>query len=220
MCLLEIFNIMGKRKKKNFGFKKSVIDGTEHIFGASMTEGLPESYSYKKYVPDVLNQGEDPICVPCALATYINWQLNLADGVRKDNKVDYYEIYKSKTIDGEGMTFKEGLGYLLKHGVKTKAGLYKIKSYAMIRNFVSLKNAIVMNGPCFGALPVYSYDDNFWIKKGEQSLMGYHAISIVGYDKDGFIIRNSWGRSFGDDGYTTIPYEELNKFVEIWTIVE
>ena len=52
------------------------------------------------------------------------------------------------------------------------------------------------------------------------SLLGYHAISIVGYDENGFIIRNSWGKSFCDNGYTTLPYEEFNKLMEAWTIID
>ena len=50
--------------------------------------------------------------------------------------------------------------------------------------------------------------------------MGYHAIAIVGYDKNGFIIRNSWGKSYADGGYTYIPEDEMNYFVELWTISE
>lgn len=218
MCLAFLFN-MGK-KKKNFGFKKSIIDGTEHIFGVSMNEALPKEYSYRKYLPDVLNQGDNPICVPCSLSAYINWNKNLSDGSSKDNKISYAEIYKSKTTNGDGMTFKEGLSYLLKHGVTTANGIFKIKSYAMLKGLIHLKTALVMNGPCLGALPVYNYSAKFWEKQYGDTLMGYHAISIVGYNLDGFIIRNSWGRTYADGGYTVIPFEEFNKFVEIWTIVE
>ena len=81
-----------------------------------------------------------------------------------------------------------------------------------------LKAAIVMNGPCFGALPVYSDYCDFWINRG-QGLQGYHAISIVGYNENGFIIRNSWGKGFCEDGYTVIPYDEFNKLIEIWTVM-
>ena len=91
-----------------FGFKPSEIDGTEYIFGTGGSEmQLPEKYSYKNFLPKVLDQGEDPICVPCSLSAYLNWHENLPTGSKKDNKVDYYEIYGIKTTRGEGMTFKE-----------------------------------------------------------------------------------------------------------------
>ena len=90
MCLAFLFN-MGK-KKKNFGFKKSIIDGTEHIFGVSMNEALPKEYSYRKYLPDVLNQGDNPICVPCSLSAYINWNKNLSDGQIIIDQVTWQQI--------------------------------------------------------------------------------------------------------------------------------
>ena len=38
-------------------------------------------------------------------------------------------------------------------------------------------------------------------------------------DNNGFIIRNSWGSSFGSEGYTKIPNEDLGKFIELWSII-
>ena len=53
---------------------------------------------------------------------------------------------------------------------------------------------------------------------------GYHAMVVVGYsEKDSvYIVRNSWGTSFGDDGYCYIPFSyidnpELNRFSCILT---
>lgn len=204
-----------------FGFKPSEIDGTEYIFGTGGSEmQLPAKYSYKNFLPKVLDQGEDPICVPCSLSAYLNWYENLPTGSKKDNKVDYYEIYGIKTTRGEGMTFKEAFSYLRHHGVASKAGVLKIGHYAMVRGIFHLRNALVANGPCFGALPVYNMTDKFWNKMSGDRLLGYHAISIVGYDEDGFIIRNSWGSGFGDRGYTHIPDEECGKFIELWTVLD
>ncbi len=49
--------------------------------------------------------------------------------------------------------------------------------------------------------------------------MGYHAISIVGYNKEGFIIRNSWGKTYGNGGYGIIKYDDMDKMLEMWTIL-
>lgn len=53
---------------------------------------------------------------------------------------------------------------------------------------------------------------------------GYHAMVVVGYsEKDNvYIVRNSWGESFGDNGYCYIPFSyidnpELNTFCCILT---
>ena len=205
-------------KERVFGFKPSIIDGTERIFDTIDKIELPEKYTFKAYMPPVINQGEDSICVPCSVSTYLNWKENLKSGEVKDNKVSLFEIYDSRETDGEGMTFKDAFKYLKHKGVSSKAGKLKISAYGKINNPLALKYAIVMNGPCFGALPVYSDDYDFWNKKHGDTLLGYHAISIIGYDEEGFFIRNSWGTSFGNHGYILMPYEDFDNIFEIWTI--
>lgn len=37
---------------------------------------------------------------------------------------------------------------------------------------------------------------------------GGHAVAIVGYTKDGFIIQNSWGEQWGKNGFALLPYED------------
>lgn len=207
--------------ERNYGFLPSVMDGTEIVFSASFEDKLLPQYCYKEYLPQVIDQGALSICVPCSLSAYLNWKKNLEDGDNKrDNKIALMDIYNCRTTDGDGMTFKEALHYLRHNGVRSESGVLKITRYARVKDPISLKSAILMNGPCVGALPVYSEHCDFWVKHPGDRLLGYHAIAIVGFDKDGFIIRNSWGRSFCDKGYTTLDYEEFDKLLEAWTMME
>lgn len=55
------------------------------------------------------------------------------------------------------------------------------------------------------------------------TVQGGHAIMCVGYDdsKQCFIIRNSWGDSWGDKGYCYLPYEyasDPNLANDFWTL--
>lgn len=206
---------------RDFGYKESIMDGTELIYGASPEIKIPEKCSYIKYLPKVIDQGYNPICVPCSISAYINWNINMQDGENKrDNKVNLFEIYASRTNDGDnGMSFKDALRFMRHNGVKTDAGVQKIRRYAKVGGIEQLKNALVSNGPCLGALPVWNLKDEFWNAKWNDNYQGGHAISIVGYDKKGFIIRNSWGASYGEDGYSTIDYSDFNLFFEVWTII-
>jgi len=57
---------------------------------------------------------------------------------------------------------------------------------------------------------------------GEQAVGG-HAVLAVGYDdsQNWFIVRNSWGTSWGMKGYFTLPYSYLlnaNLADDFWTI--
>lgn len=209
------------KENQSFGFEPTKFDGTEHIYGASLpVQTIPGKYSYRDFMPPVLNQGEKSICVPCSVSAFLNWRENMKTGnTRKDNKIDYNELYKARTNEGEGMTYKEAFRYLRHHGVSSNAGNLKIEEYALIRSVIQLKDALFVNGPCFGALPVYNDRADFWNKMEGDGFYGYHAISIVGYNEDGFIIRNSWGTGFADRGYTTLKYCDFPKLLEIWTVM-
>ncbi len=37
---------------------------------------------------------------------------------------------------------------------------------------------------------------------------GGHAVAIVGYTREGFIIQNSWGEKWGNKGFALLPYED------------
>lgn len=207
----------------NYGFVPSKIDGTEVEFKEVKGFEIPDKYSYKKYLPNVINQGNKPICVPCSVSAYINWNKNLLNGNNTfDNKVDLNQIFESRTNDSnDGMSFKDAFKFLRHDGVDTETGKYKIGRYAKVGSEIALKQAILMNGPCVGGLPVFnSKSDEFWIKNPYTDFEGGHAISIVGYNDDGFIIRNSWGKSYGENGYYVINMSDFKYFTEIWTIFD
>ena len=210
---------MAIRKSRALGCAPSNMDGSEHVFTARESMDLPEEYSYVDYMSKVLDQGQDPICVACSISAYVNWKLNMRTGRKDDHGANLKEFFNAAGGGKDGMTFKDGLRYLRHNGMITKDGIFKIKEYALVNSMIALKHAIIMNGPCLGALPVYNMTSpEFWRKTGRE-YYGGHAISIVGWNKTGFIIRNSWGKYFGSKGYVTIPYEFFSSFYEVWTII-
>lgn len=207
----------------NYGFVPSKIDGTEYQFEEKKGFEMPKKYSYKKFLPEVINQGNRPICVPCSVSAYINWYKNLETGKNDfDNKVNLEQIFDSRTEGGdEGMSFKDAFKFLRHEGVDTINGKYRLNRYAKIGSEIQLKQALIANGPCVGGLPVYNdMAWEFWKKKNGDSFLGGHAVSVVGYNEDGFIIRNSWGRSYAEKGYVLLPYSDLLSFTELWTIID
>lgn len=193
----------------NFGYIKSKLDGSEQKFSSTL-KTVPEQFSYIPDLPKVLDQGSEPICVPCSISAYIDWK------ERKDAKTNLKEIFANGGTD-TGMSFKDALHFIKHNGVSTASGNFKIKQYAMVGSIPVLKSAIVMNGPCIAGLPVYNNTMEFW--KETDALQGGHAVAIVGYDKDGFILRNSWGQYFGQKGYTHMSYKDFQNFYEIWTLI-
>jgi C1A family cysteine protease len=39
-------------------------------------------------------------------------------------------------------------------------------------------------------------------------------------NNEGFIIRNSWGKLYADNGYAVVKYKDFNKILECWTIID
>lgn len=213
---------MARNVELKFGWSPSKIDGTEYKFSPIKNLKVPEQYTFQEHMPPILNQGSTNMCVTFALSAHIDWNINMDYGTdKKDNNVDRKSIYSARKTSGDrGMTFKEALSYVRKNGVKTSRGIRKIDHYAIIGSPEMLKQAIIANGPCIAGLVAYNSRPEFWNKSLNDECLGGHAVAIVGYNKDGFVIRNSWGTSYGFKGYATLRYEDFSKIRECWTIVD
>jgi hypothetical protein len=48
-------------------------------------------------------------------------------------------------------------------------------------------------------------------------VVGGHAYCLVGYNEIGFLVQNSWGTSWGNGGFATLPYEDwLDSAYDAW----
>ena len=207
----------------NFGYIKSELDGSEDKYRLSTNMELLKEFSYINDLPPVMNQGSNPICVTCSCSAYLNWKVGMEKAKPIDAGVNLFEIYNAKSNVGDGMTYKAAFDFLVRKGVHSNEGLLKIGGYALVKGPRHLKGALIENGPCFGALMVYGnrygeMDDEFW--KKTDNCMGGHAISIVGYTEEGFIIRNSWGKGYGKNGYILLKNQDFGDFLEIWTVIK
>lgn len=53
-----------------------------------------------------------------------------------------------------------------------------------------------------------------------EALLGAHVALVVGYDdgKKQFIVMNSWGQQWGDNGYFYLPYDYIQYMSDLWTV--
>lgn len=207
-----------KNKQMTFGLgcTPSVMDGTEHEVTLDEKVELPAEFTWQDAMPPVRNQGMSSTCVCQSLTGCLDFLYNSKNnvsGVCNGFSIDeLYSIRANKNADG--MTFKEALKYLKHNGLKGE----KINSYAKVPSFEVAKYAIVMFGPIVCGLPVYTTNSTFWRKPGR--FQGGHAVTLVGYNKDGFIVRNSWGTGWGKRGHSILSYEDfMNYCFEAWTIL-
>jgi hypothetical protein len=51
----------------------------------------------------------------------------------------------------------------------------------------------------------------------DAAVLGGHAFAIVGYNKTGFLVQNSWGAEWGGGGFATLPYGDwLESAFDAW----
>jgi C1A family cysteine protease len=113
-------------------------------------------------------------------------------------------LERSLPFDGSLVGGEEGSFY-------ADAASRKINSYFNLISSTgdklsSFRRWIANNGPILVCLDV----DSTWDAIGSNGKLnkynaasagGGHAVALVGYTKDYFIVRNSWGTSWGDKGY-------------------
>lgn len=108
---------------------------------------------------------------------------------------------------------------------------YQITSYYRLGSLEEMKHTLADGFPFVFGFSVYeSFESSTVEKTGivplpekNERLLGGHAVMCVGYD-DGesqFLIRNSWGTSWGLSGYCLMPYgyfTNTNLSSDFWTI--
>jgi C1A family cysteine protease len=104
--------------------------------------------------------------------------------------------------------------------VFTEALNHKISTYARVpRTLNQMKGCLAAGFPFVFGFTVYeSFESQEVAKTGvapmpspSEEVLGGHAVLCVGYDdqQQRFIVRNSWGPSWAQGGYFTLPYSYL-----------
>ena len=106
------------------------------------------------------------------------------------------------------------------------AARLKITSYFNLgRSLGNWRTWLATKGPILTALNVDATWDNAKKTRGKldkyqpDTTRGGHAVALVGYTPDRFIVRNSWGTSWGDQGfgYASLSYAQA-AFTEAYGI--
>ncbi|MDB6143316.1 MAG: peptidase [Pseudomonas sp.] len=114
----------------------------------------------------------------------------------------------------------------------THAKKYKAVEYQRVaQNLNQMKGCLFAGFPFVFGFTVYdSFEGAQVAKTGvvpmpapSEKVLGGHCVVAVGYDdsKQSFIVRNSWGTTWGLQGYCTMPYSYLmdpNLSSDFWTI--
>ncbi len=143
-----------------------------------------------------------------------------------------------KTLKKQGVCSEKKWPYLIsKFSVKPTPACYKealnhqITSYHRILTLDEMRTCLAEGFPFVFGFTVYESFETKEVAgtgivnmpKPEEKTLGGHAVLAVGYDDQErrFIIRNSWGTAWGQNGYFTMPYDYLadrNLSDDFWAI--
>lgn len=200
----------------------------------------PKTLDLRKDLPAVWNQGVDGPCSAFAAAAIKMWQEKKDYGLKQE--LSKYFIYNIRSNRPQpGMNPRDTMKILQKYGVPTaksyhlrkmrhperipqwvwqEAANHRIIGYARIQTIEGVKKSLYKNGPAYIAMPVFNGGERFWKPGFGDKQLGGHALVIVGYNSEGFILRNSWGTGWADGGHSIYPYSDFGAHYEIWTMVD
>lgn len=176
-----------------------------------------------------------PFIDPSRLFIYFNERV-LEDTVA----VDAGAMLRSgiKTVVKQGAATERAWPYIIRKfktkppkAAYTEAEKYQALSYLRINNryLSQMKGCLAEGFPfVFGSMLYASFYDAAGtgivpMPKSNEEAVGGHAMLAVGYSdtRKAFLVRNSWGTSWGKSGYHWMPYEYLANTAlsdDFWTI--
>lgn len=208
-------------------------------------EDFPAEFAL--WTPEVKNQGVINSCV-AHVAAQIEEYFNHKERGKYDKLSVGYVYGCRYSYKGEGMYLRDALKTLKDKGICTYnefpynkevpeiINLYnkqsnwttdtqnKISTYFSIgtKDSNKIKHSLMNCGPIMISVPWYS---DYKVENGKiispsnfNSDYGHHAILLYGWNRDGWLIQNSWGSAWGNKGKATYPYNY--PIAEAWGITD
>ena len=239
---LHTFVKVGLRKFR-LNVLKSKITPTDkrmknNIYGSS----VPRSLDLRSRMKPVRDQGSEGSCVAFSSCAMKEFQ-EAKEGTFVDYFSPWFIYLQREDITHPGMNLKNALDILKTNGVCSEvdfpyekaaskneissaiyatAKKYAISDYALVETINELKSALTERGPCLIAFICYNSSPTFWKQANpSETSLGGHCVTVCGYDDlKGFLIRNSWGTDWGENGYTWFPYADFDLHAEIWSSLD
>lgn len=189
------------------------------------------SLSRNNWTTPVKDQGDCGSCVAFATVGTIesNLKISRKDPLRDPDLSEADLFFRGcGNCSGSGWNFAHALIYARNSGIPDEAcypyngdgpcpdrdkRAIKIDNWRVIYSISQAKEWISKNGPLMTGMEVC--DDFFYYTGGvyvyeSGDVVGNHTICVVGYDEvqKCWICKNSWGTSWGDDGWFKIAYGE------------
>lgn len=100
----------------------------------------------------------------------------------------------------------------------------RVSFYHSTKDVAAMKTWLARRGPLITTMSVYqdfqSFSGQGIYHHVTGDRVGGHCVCVVGYDDNekAWIIKNSWGSSWGDGGFARIAYGEVGISAEMWAV--
>jgi hypothetical protein len=180
-------------------------------------------------ISKIIKKGQ---CLPVSLCTIKEWQEHKNSTFWEYFSSDYIYLNRNNK-NKSGISLNESIHISTTLGMlpekyennseeeKLNIALqYKFNTYNYIDSINDLKYSLINNGPCCIILPLYNENNfEFWINNiEEQTKKDWHAVTVIGWTADAFILRNCWGPNWAYSGYTYFQFEHWNLLNKALTI--
>jgi len=108
---------------------------------------------------------------------------------------------------------------------QTYKGLFyvKLESLQHIKAFLRIQLPVAFGFTCYESIddPKTADTGVIPVPKNGERVVGGHAVAAVGYTDSDVIIRNSWSKKWGEDGYGYLPYWyfENKQSSDFWAVL-
>ena len=218
-----------------YGCKKEIVDKRDYKMFISSVKSTIYPNRYEITIPSVKDQGIVNSCVAHTLASFLE-EVHKKENIQFSTGFIYGYRPVGYSQD-QGMFPRQAVKTLLKIGdvpkesfdhnkelpeikklvdskfdeLKDLASKYKIQSYARIYTKQDIMNCLYNDITVPISIPVYNnlaYDKNtFVIKEPNGECDGYHMVLLVGWNEKGYILQNSWGLDWADNGRAILPFD-------------
>jgi len=215
----------------------STTSNTTALNHPSLASSPPATLDLRPQLMAVKDQGRTDTCAGQTAACIKEYQEYHDTFVRANYSPQF--VYNNRVNKPEaGMYGRDVMRIMHKLGVATESSYpfgstqnpsddviaeayhYRVKEYARVQTIDGAKEALYRDGPLYISFPVFNNGTSMWKPRPNETQKGGHAMTVVGYNTKGFIIRNSWGNKWGDKGHCIYPYDDFGAHWEIWTAVD
>jgi hypothetical protein len=222
----------------------SPYDVRDYKLAAGVAE-FPESFELD--LVTVKNQGSTGSCVAHACSSVIEYHHKRQEKTDISFSTEFIYGYRPLGYYvGEGMYVREALKTIQKLGdcptfnlkgnhkcseamqnvesqletLKPLAYPHRISTYIRVKSTEEIKRALMECGYVVVSMP---WHKDYKLKNGvytytKKDTRGYHCVCIYGWNEKGWLVQNSWGKSWGQDGRFIVPFDF--KWTEAWAITD